>query len=528
MERTTRPFWITAISASLLIVVAIWSQFRYQHAANEQAQHLLLIQKLQDGIELLVAESQKLLLDDKKLGNVQKQHDLNIVYFQIIDQGSLKLEIAPLQSAPNQDLETLNTQFSKFSSAAAALIQDRANITKLSESRETVVLAAKILADKSTSLAQGLLQIDGSSENIAASYSLAMALNNHYLSVARAFDLQGAYKSPDLEQARQTLQNLSTGKSAPASAIIRRSAANLLTEIEGFDSYNTVISQHHELKQSISKQLDALTETQKQLTLTLQTLSDHLQTEGSPLLLISLVCWVSALGLTAGIAIYTMYSTPPSLSTHAANTAAIPAPASEQTSSHYLNQLKTDKNKLMNDIRPLGEGILYIRADEHLESTGDLARCLNQSREALILKIEALRKTVYTLQARLDKTNSDSHKEKALPGITIDTSTVENLTFKAQAELEGLQRKINALNWNNSDAAKSLLAHCLRADRILDEVRVRVKKGWQEMLIDTQTGASNQDKSDANAAIALLINQMKDNLEEFQTEAPKSRRKQSA
>jgi len=91
-----------------------------------------------------------------------------------------------------------------------------------------------------------------------------------------------------------------------------------------------------------------------------------------------------------------------------------------------------------------------------------------------------------------------------------------------------LQRKINALNWNNSDAAKSLLTHCLRADRILDEVRVRVKKGWQEMLHDSQAGASNQDTANANAAIAVLINQMKDNLEEFQTEAPKPRRKQPA
>jgi len=528
MERTAKPFLITAISASLLIVAAIWSQFHYQHAANEQTQHLLLLQKLQDGIELLVAESQKLLLDDKKLGNVQKQHDLNIVYFQIIDQGSLKLGIAPLQSTQNQDLATLTSQFSQFSSAAAALIQDRANVTKLSESRETVVLAAKSLADKSASLAQGLLQIDGASEHIAASYSLAMALNNHYLSVMQAFDIQGAYKSPDLEQARQSLQNLSTGKSAPASAIIRRSAANLLTDLEGFDTYSPSIAQHHELKQSISTRLDALTETQEQLSLTLQTLSDHLQTEGSPLLLVSLVCWVSALGLIAGITFYTMHSTPSSLNTSAANTAAIPPPASEQTSSHYLNQLKTDKNKLMNDIRPLGEGILYIRADEHLESTGDLARCLNQSREALILKIEALRKTVYTLQARLDKTNADSAEDRALPNISIDTSPIENLTFKAQAELEGLQRKINALNWNNSDAAKSLLTHCLRADRILDEVRVRVKKGWQEMLHDSQAGASNQNAANANAAIAVLINQMKDNLEEFQTEAPKPRRKQSA
>lgn len=178
----------------------------------------------------------------------------------------------------------------------------------------------------------------------------------------------------------------------------------------------------------------------------------------------------------------------------------------------------------MNDIRPLGEGVLYIRADEHLESTGDLARCLNQSREALILKIESLRKTVDQLQSELSATQQAVSSTSQL---NIDTTPIENLTYKTQAELEGLNRKIRAQKWEDSETAKGLLIHCMRADRLLDEIRVRVKKGLQEMVNDSADQQAQLNQPKDNLAIQRLIEQMVNGLDEFQTQAPKSRRRQA-
>lgn len=524
MAYKVKPFLTIILTAILLVVAAVWSLYRYQNFRSEQTQQLLLLQSLNAGAELLTAEASQLLQDDAVLNKVQKQHDLNIIHYQTVSQGSLKQGLSPLESMTNYDLQELTSGFSAFSEAAANLIQNRANLTKLVENRETVVLASRSLADKSADLALGLRQINAPAEQIAEAYNLALALNNHYLSVIRAFDAQSAYVAPDLKLARQTLEALSTGKSAPASTIIKRSAANLLSEIEAFSSYTQSIARHHELKLSIQNQLELLAQTATQLASAVDAVSEDLTSAGSMYLIVSLIAWVLALGSTVTGAAYRSSLRPKQPE---ANPYPKPQPASEITSSHYLNQLKTDKNKLMSDIRPLGEGILYIRADEHLESTGDLAKCFNQSREALIQKIESLQATVSSLQACINQPDAEDKPTSDRHYLSIDTTPVENLTFKAQAELEGLQRKIRGLEWSDKEAAKTLLIHCLRADRMLDEVRVRVKKGWQEMIQESQESAHSHSQSEQASAIKLLVDEMKSNLDEFQTQAPKPRRRQA-
>lgn len=524
MTRSAKPLVFVGIAVLMLVIAACWSSYRYQSFTKNQTQQLLLLSHLQAGSELLVAESVKLLGSENQLSAVQKQHDLNIVHFQTIAHGNLKETIAPLPSITSVDLNELKENFEPFSTTAATIIQDRANVSKLAENRESMILAARNLADKAESLALGLQQINANSNQIADGYQLAMALNRHYVSVQDAFKSERPYQALDIDSARQTLEALSTGKTAPGSAIIKRSAAHLLTEVESFESLSKTLSTHRELKQTLSERIDNLKALQQKLSQTLQNASDQLESEGSSLLLLSAVFWFASLTLSCVLTIYTVFFRTMAAPVDQAAPQQQPKPASEQTSSHYLNQLKTDKNKLMNDIRPLGEGVLYIRADEHLESTGDLARCLNQSREALILKIESLRKTVDQLQSELSATQQAVSSPSQL---NIDTTPIENLTYKTQAELEGLNRKIRAQKWEDSETAKGLLIHCMRADRLLDEIRVRVKKGLHEMVNESADQQAQLNQPKDNLAIQRLIEQMVNGLDEFQTQAPKSRRRQA-
>ena len=169
--------------------------------------------------------------------------------------------------------------------------------------------------------------------------------------------------------------------------------------------------------------------------------------------------------------------------------------------------------------------MLYIKADEHLTTTSELARCLNQSREALIRRIAMLQENALAVQnqlvARQDSEADSTNKPKA----TINTKPVEELTLKANAELDGLQRKLRQLNYSDKEELKALIIRAARAERILDEIRVRVRKGWVEELIEEQNTESTHDANAKTNQVQSLVSEMVANLNEFKLEKPTSHRK---
>ena len=519
MKAMSKPL-AACLSISLIMLIATMaSQLHYRQFRNEQQQHVLLLQALKDGSHQLLIEAQNLLREPERLSSIQTYQDRNIVDFQHITKGSLKHDLAPLDNTASVDLSALSASFDRYSVLVSSLIQSRSKLSQLADKKDEMVLGARTLAEKAANLAQGIVQYGAHNGQISASYEVALLLTNHSLNVNRVFDHGARYIPLNLDTAREALSVITTGKNASDSAILRRSATSLLENIEAFANSSNAVSEYEKLAKSISQEMTQLADAQNQLEKAIEPIAESTVESGSFGFLLTLI--TTALAVVAALtgALIALRYTSESNSSPAPRP--LPEPASEVTGSFYLNQIKTDKNKLINDIRPLADGILYIKADEHFESTSDLARCFNHSREALIQKIEALRVAVTNLQ---DALANKRHPEHHSVEVNINSSPIEDLTFKAQAELEGISRRIKAQAADNNDHRKLILTQCMRADNLLDEIRVRIRKGWQEVSQELNDPSTNTDSA-YETKIELMVTQLIGHLDEFQTKAPAKRTK---
>ena len=500
---------------------AIYCQLYNQSLRDAQLRHAVMLQQLQGGLASIAGKAEGLLNGSEELASLKSLSDKNIVTYQTIMNGSIKQDLTAVDTLIPDDIQPFQTSFGQFSDQVAKLIQSRSQLVQLESKREEIILNARVLAEKGADLAVGIHQFGATSDQIAATYELALQLNRHYLSVTQVFSDSGRYRALELGAVSNTLTNISTGPAATQSAILRRSAAQLLSDIESFSQTAAAIEELEQLKQNLNQQLQGIQVARSALSNDIHSLQEAVTSNRSLSFPLALAAWlISVSSALAGC----LMAARASATAAAPAPVPVPEPASELTSGYYLSQIKTDKNKLMNDIRPLADGILYLRADEHLESTGDIAKCFNRSREALVEKIDTLRTLVNRLQQAVD-TNNETGAGDAL-GPSLDTAPIEDLTFKAQAGLEGISRKIRRQSIDDTVTRKEVLIQCRQADAILDEIRVRVKKCVKESVPNPLPETTAQMPQPHNVEVKKLITSIVEGLDEFQTQPPaKVRRK---
>lgn len=520
MKLTSKPL-VTCLCICIASgLMALASQIHYKQFRDEQQQQAILLQVLNERSHQLMIEARSLTEDSGSLPTIKSYHDRNIVNFQNIVNGSIKSELSPLDDLVDVDLSALSTSFDEYSSLVSNLIQSRSKLSQLFDNKEEMLLGARGLAEKAVNLAQSIVQYGGGREQIAACYETALILSNHYMNVYQVFEQGAHYSKLDLKSLRDTLSAVTSGNQASDSAILRRSTSNLLNNIETYINNSAAITDHEQLARSLGDQVAQLSQAQRQLEEAIDPVSEILLASGNLYFLFITIAWISSLAAAICCVLIILRQTNETISPPRQQ----PEPASEVTGSFYLNQIKSEKNSLLNDIRPLADGILYIKADEHHESTGDLARCFNNGRKALIERIEVLRHTVDNLQETIANTQSTDYRAIDL---NIDTSPLENLTFKAQAELEGIARRLKTQSVDVNDGRKLILAQCLRADNILDELRVRVRKGWQEIALSSDM-LNTEANQDHQTKLKHLVDQLTEYLNEFQTQPPAKRTKRVA
>jgi len=526
MRHLSTTWFIAAGSALLLTLSTGWYDHKLDQTGSNLTMQTMLLEKLSAGSRLVVSNAYRLLDDSNLLSALHKQHDQNMVWYQSLSKGNLKESLPPLSNIPTEQIDALDLQFDRYSNQVMELVQGRSTLTNLQESRDTTLLAAHDLSQSANALLQGLQQIAATPQQLADLYALSMALNNHYVNVLTALDNQTRYNPLDLDWINNILKALSSGEHAAKSSIIRRSASQLLADVTAFQKdHSAAIGQHHGLRSTMLDQIRKLETTTTELTTTLEQIESSANRQRLGQWITSIGLWLTTLlSLMAVTALALREPKHDNVAKPRVTATPLPQPASETTTSHLVSQLKMDKNKLMNDIRPLGEGILYIRADEHLESTGDLARCFNQSREALIQRIESLRGNLLQLTEEMSQGSTSNGSS---PTISIDTTPVENLTYRAQAELEGLARTIKSQLEAGAELKQDMLLACKRADRLLDEIRIRVRKGIQEAIRDSVNIAEAQQLQPGNESIRQLIARLTANLDQFQTQAPSRNKRRS-
>lgn len=524
-----KPDRVIIVAAALglaLVLTAIAGKLASTRQ-HDQTELLLLAQQLNQGAALVTAESRGLLNESQALAAMQQVNDRNIAAYQLLTQGSVKRDLPPLTDLVPDISTNLEESFAAFQALVSDLIQSRRLLEQVLQGKDNVIKSAEGLAIQAQHLADGLEQQDGELPHMRAVYRIHATLIAHAQAVLQAYTTAAALPALPLEQLRSDLAALSTDTKAPQSPTIRRSAANLLNQLDAHLQTIEGLQAHKAASEKIARQQESLHQHALALQQQLDAVSSDLYSFTPIGLYLTIALIISSLSL-AGMLGYHLRRAPASFATPAVDVE--PSAANpERTTPNFMSQFKTEKNLLMNDIKPIGEGILYIKADEHLESTGDVARCLNQSRESLIRRIDQLKRQVSELQGALSSSAEtpcapESHQQASNAATT---APLIDLTFKGHAELDALQRMLKAQAGLEQETTRQLMMCCIKADRVLDEIRVRLKKADSDMkrLVSGEvTGSNPERQTGQQQMITTLVAQLVEHLEEFQTQPTKSRR----
>lgn len=519
----------TVVAALGLIVCLMLAALTGRMGANDQQSQtelLLLVQQVSQGTALVVAESRGLLRDSQALSAVQQANDHNIAAFQLLTNGSVKRNLPAAEAFIGALPDGVSAQFADFQTTVSELIQSRTVLERILRGRDALIQSTERLAAQSESLADALEQQGHSLEHLRAAYRIKTILFTHSQAVRQAY-ADGTGAPPlALDSLRDDLQALSTHGNAPSSPSIRRTAANLLAQLQEHQQSLGALEEHNQASVRLQSLLVGVQKNAQTLQQQLELVSSELYRYQPIPLYLALVLGLASLGLAGwlGYLLRDRQQLPVTVDT----SALAPATHPERTSPGFMTQLKTEKNLLMNDIKPMGEGILYIKADEHLEATGDLARCLNQSREALVRRIDQLKRQALELQAALDApaaTLLPDTEPVQNTTTTPEKSALIDLTFKGHAELDGLQRHLRQQPGLDKEESKQLLVRCLKAERVLDEIRVRLKKS--DEASNPSALASHPAQTTALPAfdkVQTLVSRLVENLDELQTQPAKGRR----
>lgn len=524
MQRALPP----AILMLILTLASLMFWSLHLRSVDHSEQYRTLSARLADGIESVNLLADSLLDAPAALPHLQERHDRNVALFRSLVHGNLKQGLPGLLADEPDSAVSLETGFDGYAEQASSLIQQRSHLDRFHQSREQTLLEAQQLAQKANALVAGMEQIrpDRGASHLQAAYRTNLSLERVYSSVLLALTEQAASVSLPMDQLAQDLAILSTDAQAPESVTIRRSAANLLKDIKAFAEVEQTLRQYHtagEAIRTIRSELSRISQPLKAELNTAPTVlsSSRLLYSAALLTLAGALIAAAYFGFSfasASVAIAIDSSSRGNQPAEDNMAVSAPSPFPEAERSRQI----TDRNKLMNDIRPLGEGILYLKADEHLETTADLARCLNQSREALVQRVDRLKAKVKELE------NSTQRQHTAKPEVHINTGPVDNLTYRALAELEGLQRKLESLKQADNELVKYLIQRCMNAESYVDEIRLRVSKGWQELIQQSMDQVdADSDSGSGERLIQQLVGELVKHMDEIQTQPPPPRRKRS-
>lgn len=519
LERTV----LAAIALALCLILTALAGRAGANDRTNRMELLLLVQQLGMGASIVAAESRSLLHDGQSLNAIQQANDYNIDAYQLLINGSIKRNLPSLDSLLGEVPESFAPRIETFQATVAELIQSRTLLEGLQQGKGTLIQTAERMVTQSESLADGLEQQSNNIDHLRAAYRIKTALITHAQAVRQAYADNGGAPAFPIEALSQDLQSLSTATTAPGSPTLRRTAANLLNQLEEYQQQLKALEQHNQA----TLKLQTMQSTLQQQTRLLQQQMDMISaalygiTPWGIYLAIALGCLSLGNAIWLGYLIRHRKDIPVVIDT----SALAPVTHNDRTGPTFMTQLKTEKNLLMNDIKPIGEGILYIKADEHLESTGDLARCLNQSREALVRRIEQLKRQVADLQEAFDNTRiPEQAPGNSAPLISPDKSLLIDLTYKGHAELDGLQRHLRNQTNLGQDLVKQLMVRCLKAERVLDEIRVRLKKADSGVGEGQAPSPLILQTSMPMEQVRSMVSSLVEHLEEFQTQPVKGRR----
>lgn len=517
-QNKSKLFWFGAIT---VLTTILWVVFFFlaAHEVEQSAHQVALLKEIKQRTNIIALASRNMMRDPKSLEALQTAHQDNVESFQTLLNGNIKSGVSAMKDLRNRP-DQMPAHFDQFSHHVSQLLQKRTTVERLIQDRDAYIQGLDLLVDKAKGIVLGVEAATPTQQQLNAAFAVLATLQQSQVKLTKSYYNKGTLAPLPVSSLSKNLALLSTDEAAPKPGSIRRSAANLMSAIEEHQSKLEAVDEHNRLKVGINELVEQLSVSQQTLEEIINGSLSGVQNDSAIWFYLALFFGVLSIGL--GVAAGNQLGlNSRNLSAASSGMGSGSAANGEHTSETERARFKTERNRLINDIRPLSSGILYIKADENLETTGEIARFFNQSREAIAYRIESLRQHAQRLQRQV---NDYQHQDESSSiKVNIDTSPVEDLTFRANAELDGLQRRLKALHYSDKEEIKSLIVRCIRAERMLDEIRLRVKKGWAEDLeIKNETNSvGNENGNSHNEQLKSLINEMMLHLNEFKLQAPR-------
>ena len=470
-------FHLAFLSALILSSLLIWgNKNNHQQQIALSSQVLRLNYAFQSAFDHLL-EARK--GNAYALRQLQTANDNAIASLNILTKGSIKQEISPSPQPMQAELQQVTSRWSIISKGIGLILQNRVTLQSYSKNQQTLHQMLSETIKTSKTVTNALNRSSASPHQIyySAQQIELLMLIEKFLFVAHLQSLTGnslqkgitfedlkTNINKQIEHYKRNQYLLLNGSTSPIVAKvedtqIRRMIANtgenlkeflvtidrtLVTRAKTKDLSNTVTAITSN-RESVEQQLEAL-------------LKKHQNTEYNywiqswqivlPLIILyGLLAWIGH--QVMGSKTMTL-ANPEPLSRH----------RDESNKLVRSNKHKAERNQLINQIRPLGEGKLYFEATELNESTKDIAKVFNQARISLSaihqnmdIKLFAVHKDLLQSYQQVHSAIMDQFTEAK----KIDNDLAEIITIMGQ-EASPTTKSLEALTLSTRIRARLSLA----------------------------------------------------------------------
>ena len=594
---TSQKNIIAAICGVIGLFISILGSALLHQQQQYQSTHLSSLAYLDAALHELTTFTPKRLVSNEL--SFQRFRELNnsvVTQFQRLKYGNDNQGVSPLSPSDDPSVATLLSDGEKLLAGFGTLIQSRQDINQFRQHNQR-------LLSEANGLVQATEAISAASEQQSLSATQMKTLGElTLLAKAQQYDIQRTLLAIETnadplirssktrqQHAQSLIQQLTASNKKLANPVLRRMTVNISDQVD--QHVNTVLS-----LSDVTSNYDALEKNLKSLTSTVKTLLTSVTGASSALASGSFIAQLMVtLGALAACVSF-LFTGLWIKEGHSADnkTAGASTSAEKQTSSfegssaksasntnkpnentQQRKQIITEKNQLIHDIQPIVDGVFYVDANEHAETTGEIAKTFNGARRSIVKRLQLVQQEVTRLQQLQHQSSADpsvnnngktnsprdtdssnapssalsstiatapatalstasSSALSSPPSISalFDIKSCVDITFETQTKIEQIKRLYSSDQeaLNNSTAASQTEQQITALMECQDHLRVRLRD--LQMLVDQHlinpTPTNTEPQAEASAAATATtvdLERLSRLVHSFQlTEVPRARK----
>ena len=519
---TSRKTIITAICGVIGLFTSALGSVLLHQQQQYQSTHLSSLAYLDAALHELSTFTPKRLISEEK--SFQRFRALNgsvVTQFQRLKYGNDTLGVSALSPSDDPSVATLLNDGENLLARFGKLIQSRQDINQYRQYNQRLLSEAESLVQATEAVSAASEQQSLSTTQMKTLGELTLLAKAQQLSIkitllsieTNAESLIRDSKNRQ-QHAQSLIQQLTASKKQLANPVLRRMIVNISDQLN--QHINTVLSLSNATNNydALEKNLKALTSSVKTLLTSVNEASDTLSggvymaqltiTLGAIAACLSFFftgLWVKEEHIVKNRATATTAGSKkqqPSFEDNNIHNAPTPNENTQQR-----KQIITEKNQLIHDIQPIVDGAFYVDANEHAETTGEIAKAFNGARRSIVKRLQLVQQEVTRLQQlqqqslepatnNQEKTSPPREKGSSTPSSSqpsisalFDIKSCVDITFETQTKIEQIKRLYSSDNESLTDAPTTSSQTKQQITALMecqDHLRVRLRD--LQMLVD--------------------------------------------